>query len=539
MDKNTLELRKMPPTIRKELCDILSLDDQWKVMMAHVPTSNDNPTNKYSNGDVNIIDQHCKQTGKQGMDILLEEWGTSGRIRPTVLDLFFLCDKLELFRASDFIQKELLGTLPAEVSKTKRVSAAKSTVLQKDKCEDIKEKGEDKANDTKKDKCEDTKDKVEGKVANGYVNMPAESENQERRPIVDFKLGGMDMDTDELNKQLESLLIESQEQASPNEDISFVEDISLIQSPLPQFAFMFLQTITNHFSEIPYRKGGNKLGAGAFGSVYYGKLSGQLGLENPAVAVKRISRDLVKVEEQFNNEVEMMGLVSHQNLLTLLAYSCDGEDLCLLYPFMENGSVEERLAMKVEGKRALTPMQRLKIAHGSAEGLRYLHNASHTKPLVHRDIKTANILLDSNNDPKIGDFGLVRLGGGAEEEDRTSTIMTQTVVGTSAYMAPEAVRGEVTVKLDVFSFGVVILELLTGLPAIDQERETRDLVGHLEEVLEEDEEIEDHLDKKFPLMDWRQVSPKQFYLIAQECLKRKKDRPYMDKVCDLIFALFH
>ena len=195
--------------------------------------------------------------------------------------------------------------------------------------------------------------------------------------------------------------------------------------------------------------------------------------------------------------------------------------------------------MKVEGKRALTPMQRLKIAHGSAEGLRYLHNASHTKPLVHRDIKTANILLDSNNDPKIGDFGLVRLGGGAEEEGRTSTIMTQTVVGTSAYMAPEAVRGEVTVKLDVFSFGVVILELLTGLPAMDQNRETRDIVGYLEEILEEEEEIEDHLDKKFSLMDWRQVSPKQFYLIATECLKKKKDRPYMDKVCELIFALFH
>ena len=524
--RGQLELRKIPPTSRQELCTILSLDDQWKDVMAHVPMSVDNPTNKYTTSDVNIVEQHSKQTGKKGMDILLDEWGTSGRVRPTVLDLFQLCDSLQLFRAADFIQNELLGGLPAGVVRTSKEVSTKAPVSTVT--------GVEKDAIPQKDKCKDTKDK--GDLTNGYVNIP--SENADKKPSVDFKLG-MEMDTDELNKQLESLLIESQEQTSPTDDRSFVEDISLIQSPLPQFAFMFLQTITNHFSEIPYCKGGNKLGAGAFGSVYYGKLSGQLGLDNPAIAVKRISRDLVKVEEQFNNEVEMMGLVNHQNLLTLLAYSCDGEDLCLLYPFMENGSVEERLAMKVEGKRALTPMQRLKIAHGSAEGLRYLHNASHTKPLVHRDIKTANILLDSNNDPKIGDFGLVRLGGGAEEEGRTSTIMTQTVVGTSAYMAPEAVRGEVTVKLDVFSFGVVILELLTGLPAMDQDRETRDIVGYLEEILEEEEEIEDHLDKKFSLMDWRQVSPKQFYLIATECLKKKKDRPYMDKVCELIFALFH
>jgi len=511
--KERLELRKIPPTSRSRLCEILSIEDQWKTVMAHVKMSPDDQSNKYSSDHVNIIDKHSKQTGKPGMEILLDEWGTSGRIRPTVEDLFRLCEGLELFRASDYILEDLLGGVPAG--------------------EPVKKS--DKGNLIEKQPTEVNEHKQI--TPTGYVNMPAQ-EKQEQKPIVDFKLG-MEINTDELNKQLDSLLIESQDLTSPREDVSFVEDISLIQSPLPHFAFGFLQTITNHFSEIHYRQGGNKIGAGAFGSVYFGKLAGQLGLVNTAIAVKRISRDLVKIEEQFNSEVEIMGLVSHQNLLTLLAYSCDGEDLCLLYPFMENGSVEERLAMEVEGKPALTPMQRLKIAYGSAEGLLYLHNASHSKPLVHRDIKTANILLDGSNEPKIGDFGLVRLGGGAEEEGRTSTIMTQTVVGTSAYMAPEAVRGEVTVKLDVFSFGVVILELLTGLPAMDQDRETRDLVGYVDELLDDDGEIEDHLDKKFSLMEWRQVSPKQFYLVAQDCLLKKKDRPYMGKVCELIYALFH
>ena len=521
--KEKLELRKIPPTSRSKLCEILSLSDDWKTIMAHIPVSSENPTNKYSTDDVNIIDKYSKQTGKQGMDILLDEWGTSGRVRPTVSDLFRLCESLELYRASDFIIEDLLGGInPVGEPKKKKASFS--------------------PNEGVPEVVKEIKD-IKPEQTNGYVNLPAENRiekndrKSEKKPIVDFKLG-LQMDTDELNKQLESLLIESQEQKSPNEEISFVEDISLIQSPLPHFAFMFLQTITNHFSEIPFRQGGSKIGAGAFGSVYHGKLSGQLGLENTAVAVKKISRDLQKTEEQFNNEVEIMGLVSHPNLLTLLAYSCDGEDLCLLYPFMENGSVEERLAMKIEGLRPLTPMQRLKIANGSAEGLRYLHNASHTKPLVHRDIKTANILLDSSNEPKIGDFGLVRLGSGAEEDGRASTVITQTVTGTSAYMAPEAYKGEVTVKLDVFSFGVVILELLTGLPAFDPDRSTRDLVDHVEEILE-DSEIEDVLDKKFSLMDWRQVSPKQFYLVALDCLKKKKERPCMDKVCELIFALFH
>ena len=145
----------------------------------------------------------------------------------------------------------------------------------------------------------------------------------------------------------------------------------------------------------------------------------------------------------------------------------------------------------------------------------------HEHEVVHRDIKTANILLDANNEPKVGDFGLVRLGGGGGEV-RASTVLTQTVVGTSAYMAPEAVRGEVTVKLDVFSFGVVLLELLTGLPAMDQAREVADIVGHLEEVIEDEGDIENLLDKKFSLMEWRQVSPKQIYEIAQKCLLKKK-----------------
>ena len=499
----------------------MSSEDHWKTVMAAVPGpgTGHHSTYKYTTEHVHIIETHSRQTGKLGMDILIDEWGTSGKVRPTVEDLYLLCDELQLYRASDFILENMMdGEKPTKVITDKSTKVITDTEVMA----------------TNKVVTEKPVIEPSNGADAGYVNIKVDTSDKKPK-VSDYPIPG-NVHSDELNKQLHSLILDSQEQRSPGSEEA-LDSIALVQSPLPHFAYGFLQTITNNFCDIPYSAGGNKIGAGAFGSVYYGQLTGQLGLVNTGVAVKKIARDMISNEEQFNNEVEMMGLVAHDNLLTLLAYSCDGEDLCLLYPYMENGSLEDRLAMTMPGKPPLNPMQRLKIAYGTGEGLQHLHSASHTKPLVHRDIKTANILLDKNNVPKVGDFGLVRLGGGGEM--RASTVLTQTVVGTSAYMAPEAVRGEVTVKLDVFSFGVVLLELLTGLPAMDQDREIRDIVGHLEEVIEDDGDVEKVLDKKFTLMEWRQVSPKQIYEIAQKCLLRKKDRPLMPEVNEMLVMLYH
>jgi interleukin-1 receptor-associated kinase 4 len=314
------------------------------------------------------------------------------------------------------------------------------------------------------------------------------------------------------------------------------EDLSLLQSPLPVFGFSFLERITGHWSSVPRARGGNLLGSGAFGSVYYGELEGQLGLENSYVAVKRLSRDTPNIERLFGTEVEMMGLVSHKHLLPLLAYSSDGADLCLLYPFMEGGSLQERLACRA-GRPALTPMQRLRIARGCAEGLHYLHTHSHTKPLVHRDVKTANILLDGQDEPKVGDFGLVRLG---EQPGQGGTLQTAAPVGTSVYMAPEAHRGEIGPRLDVFSLGVVMLELLTGLPPVidgaGEDGTPRDIISHLDEVAD----IEPLLDGRFSLMEWRGVFPLRFHATAERCLAmRRRQRPDMAEVVELLKALFN
>ena len=309
---------------------MLSTEDQWKVVMAAVPVTfseEEEYQHKYSTDHVNIIEKHSRQTGKAGMDILLEEWGSSGVVRPTVGDLYLLCNSLELYRAADFLLDQLIGGEKPTRSFSLSVTGPASSVVEQ------------------------------------YKIPP-------------------DILTEDLNKQLDSLMDDSQELKSPGQ-ASSTDSFSQLHSPLPHFNFSFLQTVTNHFSDIPFSEGGNKIGAGAFGSVYHGTLSGQLGLTGP-VAVKKILRDLVKNEEQFNNEVEIMSLVEHENLLKLLAYSCDGEDLCLLYPFMENGSLEDRLAMRITMKPPLNPSQRLNISCDTAKGLQYLHSSSHSKPLVHR-----------------------------------------------------------------------------------------------------------------------------------------------------------
>ena len=335
--------------------------------------------------------------------------------------------------------------------------------------------------------------------------------------------------TDELNQQLEDL-------SGDCGPLSL--DPREIQTPLPHFGFSFLERITNHWCVRPHSEGGNKLGAGAFGAVFYGQLQGQLGMENCAVAVKRLNRDTPDIERLFNTEVEMMGLVAHENLLSLLAYSSDGADLCLLYPYMEGGSLQDRLACRLPNKPALPPMQRLRVAKGSAEGLLFLHQgcSSHTKPLVHRDVKSANILLDKNGEPKICDFGLVRLG--EFRDGRGATVRTELVVGTTVYMSPDAMRGEVGPKMDVYSLGVVLFELLTGLPPVMDGEEgegVTNIVAHMEEV----EDVEEVLDRKFSLMEWRQVFPKDFYLVAEDCMKTKKKRPDMATVVEKLEALFH
>ncbi|KAM9854398.1 interleukin-1 receptor-associated kinase 4 isoform 2-T2 [Aulostomus maculatus] len=226
------------------------------------------------------------------------------------------------------------------------------------------------------------------------------------------------------------------------------------------FLYSELMKITGNFDDRPMPEGGSKLGEGGFGTVYKGVL------KNIPVAVKKLNpiddMSLDELQVQFNQEIQMLQVLKHENLVDMVGFSCDGQYPCLVYAFMAHGSLLDRLACLGDSP-PLTWLQRCLIAEGTARGLEYLHINHH----VHRDVKSANILLDEGFVAKISDFGLSR----ASAKRTSTTMMTERIVGTCAYMAPEALRGEITPKSDVFSFGVVLLEILSGLPPADENRE--------------------------------------------------------------------
>ncbi|KAJ8917745.1 hypothetical protein NQ315_005196 [Exocentrus adspersus] len=302
---------------------------------------------------------------------------------------------------------------------------------------------------------------------------------------------------------------------------------------LPHFSYPELENATNKFNVAPYKgleESGRFLGSGAFGSVFLAA-----GLLDRHVAVKKLilkDVEVVNVDDdvtkQFRNEVEVLSKYKHENLLSLLGYSCDGCTYCLLYEYISGGALKDRLQV-IEGKLQWT--ERLSIATGTSKAVSYLHTAFIT-PLIHRDIKSANILLDSKNNAKLSDFGLIKLT--PSQNTNTAT----TVSGTSAYMAPEAFRGDVSVKSDTFSFGVVLLELLTSLPPLDENREGSDLVTHVEDTCEND---------ITPLLDetvgcWKEGDinfAAELFSISRQCLQEKKKRPNMVEVCTQLKELLN
>ncbi|KAL3508056.1 hypothetical protein ACH5RR_033438 [Cinchona calisaya] len=202
------------------------------------------------------------------------------------------------------------------------------------------------------------------------------------------------------------------------------------------------------------------LGEGGFGRVYKGRLeSGQV------VAVKQLDRNGLQGNREFLVEVLMLSLLHHPNLVNLIGYCADGDQRLLVYEFMPLGSLEDHLHDLPLDKEPLDWNTRMKIAAGAAKGLEYLHDKANP-PVIYRDLKSSNILLDEGYHPKLSDFGLAKLGPVGDK-----THVSTRVMGTYGYCAPEyAMTGQLTLKSDVYSFGVVFLEIITGHKAIDNTR---------------------------------------------------------------------
>ncbi|CAN6331267.1 unnamed protein product [Urochloa humidicola] len=285
------------------------------------------------------------------------------------------------------------------------------------------------------------------------------------------------------------------------------------------FTFRELATATKNF------RSDCLLGEGGFGRVYKGKLeNGQL------VAVKQLDLNGFQGNREFLVEVLMLSLLHHPNLVNLVGYCADGDQRLLVYEYMALGSLAEHLLDVTPEQVPLSWHIRMKIAHGTAKGLEYLHEKANP-PVIYRDLKSPNILLDEEYNPKLSDFGLAKLGP-VEGKTHIST----RVMGTYGYCAPEYIRtGQLTVKTDVYSFGVFLLELITGRRAVDSFRPPSEqvLVNWAKPMLKDRKRYSELVD---PLLrEYSERDLGQAVGVAAMCLQEEASvRPYMS---DAVVAL--
>ncbi|XP_060170216.1 probable serine/threonine-protein kinase PBL7 [Lycium barbarum] len=200
------------------------------------------------------------------------------------------------------------------------------------------------------------------------------------------------------------------------------------------------------------------LGEGGFGKVYKGRLAdtGQV------VAIKKLNPDGCQGNREFIVEVLTLSMADHPNLVKLIGYCVEGHQRVLVYEYMPLGSLEDHLHDPWPDKKRLDWNTRMKIAAGAARGLEYLHDKM-KPPVIYRDLKGSNILLGEGYNPKLSDFGLAKVGPLGDK-----THVSTRVMGTYGYCAPDyAMTGQLTFKSDIYSFGVVLLEIITGRKAID------------------------------------------------------------------------
>ncbi|KAK7313165.1 hypothetical protein VNO77_37642 [Canavalia gladiata] len=226
---------------------------------------------------------------------------------------------------------------------------------------------------------------------------------------------------------------------------SLAKELKDLKRQMVLFTLRQIKAATNNFNKA------NKIGEGGFGPVYKGNLS-----DGTVIAVKQLSSKSSQGNREFLNELGMISALQHPYLVKLYGCCIEGDQLLLVYEYMENNSLARALFGPEEYQIKLAWPTRQKICVGIAKGLAYLHEESRLK-IVHRDIKATNVLLDKDLNPKISDFGLAKL----DEEDNTH--ISTRIAGTYGYMAPEyAMHGYLTDKADVYSFGIVALEIVSG-----------------------------------------------------------------------------
>lgn len=304
-------------------------------------------------------------------------------------------------------------------------------------------------------------------------------------------------------------------------DVSGEVDRRIAFGQLKRFSWRELQIATDNFSEK------NVLGQGGFGKVYKGVL-----VDNTKIAVKRLTDyESPGGETAFQREVEMISVAVHRNLLRLIGFCTTPTERLLVYPYMQNLSVAYRLRERKPEEAVLNWPTRKKIALGTARGLEYLHEHCNPK-IIHRDVKAANVLLDEDFEAVVGDFGLAKL------VDVRKTNVTTQVRGTMGHIAPEYLStGKSSERTDVFGYGIMLLEIVTGQRAIDFSRlEEEDDVLLLDHVkkLEREKRLDAIVDRNLQ-RDYVIQEVEMMIQVALLCTQGSpEDRPAMSEVVRML-----
>ncbi|XP_020552122.1 probable serine/threonine-protein kinase PIX13 isoform X3 [Sesamum indicum] len=295
------------------------------------------------------------------------------------------------------------------------------------------------------------------------------------------------------------------------------------------FSFSELKAATRNF------RSDTVLGEGGFGKVYKGWLDDKssaraAGNGSSVIAVKKLNSESMQGFQEWQSEVNFLGRLSHPNLVKLLGYCWEDKELLLVYEFMQKGSLENHLFGRGSAAQPLPWDIRLKILIGAARGLAFLHASD--RKVIYRDFKASNILLDGSYHAKISDFGLAKMGPTASRSHVTTQVM-----GTYGYAAPEYVAtGHLYVKSDVYGFGVVLVEMLTGLRALDTNRPSgqHNLVDWIKPHLSDRRKLKNimdlRLEGRYPSKSALQIAQ-----LALNCLENEpKNRPSMQEIVETL-----
>uniref|UniRef100_A0ACD5VCY2 Uncharacterized protein n=1 Tax=Avena sativa TaxID=4498 RepID=A0ACD5VCY2_AVESA len=292
------------------------------------------------------------------------------------------------------------------------------------------------------------------------------------------------------------------------------EEFGELQGTPMRFTFQQLRVSTEQFID--------KLGEGGFGSVFKGQFSAQ------SIAVKRLDRAGQGMRE-FSAEVQTVGSIHHINLVRLIGFCAERSHRLLVYEYMPKGSLDTWIYHRHDNNAPLDWSTRCKIITHIAKGLSYLHEEC-TKRIAHLDVKPQNILLDENFNAKISDFGLCKL------IDRDISQVVTRMRGTPGYLAPEWLASQITEKADIYSFGVVVMEVISGRKNIDTSRseESIHLITLLEEKVKYDNLV-DLIDKNSNDMQAHKQDIIQIMKLAMWCLQIDwKRRPKMSEVVKVL-----